>query len=76
MYLNLWELLLGVSTLGINATPMESIDTRALDAEFGLREKGYSSLFIVTLGYSDSDTDFNAKLPKSRLPFNEILTEV
>ncbi len=75
-YLNLGAFLLGVSTLGIDATPMEGIDPNILDKEFGLKEKGYTSLVAVTLGYSDSKNDFNAKLNKSRLPYSEILTEV
>ncbi|WP_159817827.1 oxygen-insensitive NAD(P)H nitroreductase [Colwellia sp. 20A7] len=76
VYLNLGQFLLGVSTLGIDATPMEGVDRNALDKEFGLREKGFSSLFVVTLGYSDAENDFNALLPKSRLPYSAILTEV
>ncbi|TWT78859.1 Oxygen-insensitive NAD(P)H nitroreductase [Planctomycetes bacterium CA13] len=75
VYLNVGSFLLGVSTLGINAVPMEGIDTKALDEEFGLREKGYTSIVAVALGYR-SDDDFNAKLPKSRLPLAETLTEV
>jgi nitroreductase/dihydropteridine reductase len=76
VYLNLGQFLLGASTLGIDATPMEGVDRNTLDKEFGLREKGFSSLFVVTLGYSDADNDFNAVLPKSRLPYENILTEV
>ena len=76
VYLNIGQFLLGVASLGIDATPMEGIETAAIDAEFGLREKGYSSLVVVTLGYYDSETDYNAGLTKSRLPYSEILTEV
>ncbi len=76
VYLNLGQFLLGVSTLGIDATPMEGIDTKVLDEEFGLREKGYGSLLVVPLGYHHQEEDFNAKLPKSRLPFSKILTEI
>ncbi|MEX6633347.1 oxygen-insensitive NAD(P)H nitroreductase [Hyphococcus lacteus] len=76
VYLNIGQFLLGVATLGIDATPMEGIDIKALDDEFGLREKGFSSLVVVPLGYHDPETDFNAALPKSRLPYEEILTEV
>jgi nitroreductase/dihydropteridine reductase len=74
VYLNLGAFLLGVATLGIDATPMEGIEAKAL--EFGLREKGLSSLVVVPLGYHNDELDFNAKLPKSRLPYSEILTEV
>ncbi|QEG22659.1 oxygen-insensitive NAD(P)H nitroreductase [Mariniblastus fucicola] len=76
VYLNIGQFLLGVATLGIDATPMEGIDVKVLDEELGLREKGYSSLVVVTLGYHDPEEDYNANLPKSRLPYAEILTEV
>ena len=50
---------------------MEGIYTIELDKEFGLTEKGFKSFAIVVLGYSDSVNDFNARLPKSRLPYSE-----
>ena len=74
VYLNIGQFLLGAATLGIDATPMEGIEIPVLDAEFGLHEKGYSSLVVVTLGYRDPEADFNANLPKSRLPVSEIIT--
>ncbi len=75
-YLNLGALLLGAATLGIDATPMEGVDTEALDKEFGFSERGLSALVVVTLGYSDEENDYNAKLPKSRLDWTEIATEI
>lgn len=76
VYLNIGQFLLGAAALGVDATPMEGIDIDALDEEFGLRDKGYSSLVVVTLGYNDPAEDYNAALPKSRLPMDYILTEV
>lgn len=76
VYLNIGQFLLGVAALGIDATPMEGIDTAVLDQEIGLREQGFSSLVVVPIGYSDEAADFNAALPKSRLPYSDILTEV
>ncbi|MEP3889470.1 MAG: oxygen-insensitive NAD(P)H nitroreductase [Hellea sp.] len=76
VYLNIGQFLLGAAALGIDATPMEGIDLEALDQEFGLRDKGYTSLVVVTLGYSDSENDYNANLPKSRLPLSRMLTEI
>lgn len=76
VYLNVGQFLLGVATLGIDATPMEGIDVKSIDEEFGLREKGYTSLVAICLGYHDEAEDYNAPLPKSRLPYSEILTEV
>ncbi|KGQ14024.1 Oxygen-insensitive NAD(P)H nitroreductase [Beauveria bassiana D1-5] len=75
VYLNLGTLLLGVSTLNIDAVPIEGFDAAALDAEFGLREKGLTSVVMVALGYRSVE-DFNAGLPKSRLDFSQILTEI
>lgn len=74
VYLNVGNFLLGVSTLNIDAVPIEGFDARILDEEFGLREKGFTSLVIVPIGYRSAE-DFNASLPKSRLEFSEILTE-
>ncbi|BCG08909.1 oxygen-insensitive NAD(P)H nitroreductase [Buttiauxella agrestis] len=74
VYLNVGNFLLGVSTLDIDAVPIEGFDARILDEEFGLREKGFTSLVIVPIGYRSVE-DFNAALPKSRLEFSEILTE-
>lgn len=76
VYLNVGQFLLGVAALGIDATPMEGFDPVALDVEFGLAEKGFTSLVVVPIGYSNSETDYNATLPKSRLTYSDILTEV
>lgn len=75
VYLNIGSFLLGVASLGLDATPMEGIDVKALDEEFVLREKGYTSLVAVSLGYH-LESDFNAtdKTPKSRLPESETFT--
>lgn len=77
VYLNIGSFLLGVATLGIDATPMEGIDVKALDEEFGLREQGFTTLVAVSLGYRTA-TDFNAtdKNPKARLAENEIFTTI
>lgn len=74
VYLNLGAFLLGVSALGIDATPMEGIEINELDKQLGLREQGCTGLVVVPIGYHDPENDYNAKLPKSRLPETEILT--
>ncbi len=76
VYLNIGQFLLGVAALGINSTPMEGIQPDVLDKEFGLTERGFTSLVVVPLGYSDPERDYNAALPKSRLEYDAILTEV
>ena len=72
-YLALGTLLLGAASLGLDATPMEGFDFKKLDEELGLRDQGFTSLVVVSLGYR-SDSDFNAKLPKSRLPAETVFT--
>lgn len=75
VYLNIGNLLLGVAALGIDALPMEGIDFKALDEEFELREKGFTSVSVVSLGYR-TNSDFNANTPKSRLTESEIFTHL
>ena len=73
VYLNMGTVLLGAGALGIDAVPIEGLDVKVLDQELGLREQGYTAVAMVALGYR-KDTDFNAALPKSRLPEQEIIT--
>lgn len=75
LYLNLGGFLLGVAALGLDAVPMEGLDMKTLDEEFDLREKGFTSSVVVSIGYHD-ESDFNANLPKSRLPKEEIIERV
>lgn len=74
-YLALGTLLIGASTLEIDACPMEGFDAKVLDEELGLAEKGLTSLVVIGLGYRSTD-DFNAKLPKSRLSTAAVFTEL
>jgi len=72
-YIALGNAMTAAATLGVDSTPMEGIDAAALDAELGLHEKGLSSLVLLSLGYH-AESDFNAKLPKSRLPQEQVFT--
>lgn len=73
VYLALGTLLLGAATLEIDATPIEGFDPAALDEELGLAAKGLKSVVLVALGYRSAE-DFNAKLPKSRLPLETVIS--
>lgn len=75
VYLNMGTILLGAGALGIDAVPMEGLDFKAIDQEFELRKKGFSAVGVIALGYRD-ESDFNAKIPKSRLPMEEIFTQL
>ncbi len=73
VYLNVGNALLSAAILGIDALPMEGIDIEALNKEFGLSRKGLTASVLVSFGYHTAE-DFNADLPKSRLPEEEIFT--
>jgi len=73
VYLNIGNTLLAAAVLGIDAVPIEGVDLAILDKEFGLQEKGFTSVAVVALGYHAAD-DANATLPKSRLPESELFT--
>jgi len=74
-YLALGQLLFAAGLEGIDATPMEGFDRDTINQKFGLTEKGLKASVIVALGYR-SENDFNAKLPKSRLPDDVIFTRL
>ncbi len=57
-----------------DAVPIEGFDAAILDEEFGLKEKGFTSPVVVPVGHHSVE-DFNATLPKSRLPLSTIVTE-
>jgi len=75
VYLALGTLLLGASTLEVDCCPIEGFDAKKLDEALGLREQGLTAVVIVAMGYS-SEEDFNAKLPKSRLPQSQVFTDI
>ena len=52
---------------------IEGFDPQALDQELALNEKGLKSVVMVALGYRSAE-DFNAKLPKSRLAAETVIT--
>lgn len=75
VYLALGALLFGAAALGLDACPMEGFDPRALDGDLGLAAKGFRAAVLVALGRRGAD-DWNARLPKSRLPPESLFTEI
>ena len=67
VYLNVGNFLLGVAAMGLDAA--------ILDAEFDLTAQGFTSVVIVPVGHHSVE-DFNATLPKSRLPQATTITEM
>ncbi len=75
VYIALGFVLLGAAEMGIDACPIEGFDAAALDKALGLVAKGLRSQVLVALGRS-APQDFNATLPKSRLPESAVITEL
>ena len=75
VYLNVGNFLLGVAAMGLDAVPVEGFDAAILDAEFDLTAQGFTSVVIVPVGHHSVE-DFNATLPKSRLPQATTITEI
>ncbi|MCL1036110.1 oxygen-insensitive NAD(P)H nitroreductase [Shewanella submarina] len=75
VYLALGTLLLGAAALNIDACPIEGFDADTLDQVLGLKEKGLRACVVAALGYRACD-DFNAELPKSRLPVEQVISEI
>jgi nitroreductase/dihydropteridine reductase len=75
VYLSLGTLLLTAAALEIDATPIEGFDQRILDQELDLHAQGLTSVVLAALGYRSGD-DFNASLPKSRLPTETVISEL
>ena len=73
VYLALGFFLAAAASAGIDATPIEGFDPTAMDRVLNLSEAGLQPLVVVTLGHH-ADDDFNATLPKSRLPQADIMT--
>lgn len=74
-YLALGMLLLGAAALELDATPIEGFDNAVLDRELDLPAQGFVSTVLVPVGYHSTD-DFNANLPKSRLPVEALFTDI
>ena len=61
---------------GVDSTPMEGFDPKALDEILGLSARGLRSVAIMPLGYREEDADWLVKLKKVRRPREQFVTEV
>lgn len=75
IYIALGSLLFGAAALGVDACPMEGIDAAAIDEALGLEAQGLRCVVLTALGYS-GEQDFNARLPKSRLSAERVISEI
>ena len=74
-FIALGQILLAAGIEGIDATPIGGFNEEILTQELQLTEQGLIPSVLLTLGYR-SETDFNAKLPKSRLKQETIFTRL
>jgi len=74
-FIALGQMLLAAGIEGVDATPIGGFNEDIISAELGLTELGLVPSVLLTLGYR-SASDFNAKLPKSRLDREQIFTKL
>lgn len=74
-FIALGQMLLAAGIEGVDATPIGGFDEEMISEELQLAEQGLIPSVLLTLGYR-SENDFNAKLPKSRLPAEDIFTKL
>src|SRR6185503_21115552 len=74
-YIALGNLLTSAALLGIDACPMEGFDRAQYDEILGLKDQGYGSAVIATLGYRAS-TDKYADAAKVRFATQQIFTRI
>lgn len=75
VYIALGNALHTLARLGVDGTPMEGIDAELISEVFADELQGYVCEVALVVGYHHPD-DFNSKLPKSRLPREEVLRVV
>lgn len=73
-YLALGNTLHVLARLGIDSTTMEGVDSELISEIFAEELDGYQCDVALAIGYHHSDEDYNASLPKSRLPLEQVLT--
>ena len=62
--------------LGIDSTPMEGVDKQMISQEFAQELQGYECELALSVGYHLPADDYNASLPKSRLPLADVVTRL
>lgn len=72
-YIALGNVLLAAASMGIDSAAIEGFDPAVVNRHFDLPAKGYHANVLAAFGYH-SDADFNADLPKSRLPQETLFT--
>lgn len=75
-YIGLGAALIAAAFEGVDSTPMEGFDPKALDELLGLKARGLRSAAIMPLGYRQADQDWLASLKKVRRARADFITEI
>ncbi|ASK77639.1 NAD(P)H-dependent oxidoreductase [Paraphotobacterium marinum] len=62
-----------LARMNIGSTSMEGIDIDLVKQSFSDELGGFECHVALAIGYSKKEEDYNAKLPKSRLPEKEVI---
>ncbi|WP_028767090.1 nitroreductase family protein [Shewanella fidelis] len=72
-YLALGNTLHVLARLGIDSTTMEGVDSALIGEIFKEELDGYVCGVALAMGYHHNSEDYNAALPKSRLPVEQVV---
>jgi nitroreductase len=75
-YIGLGIALTAAAFEGVDSTPMEGFDPKAIDEILGLGARGLRSVVIMPLGYRDEANDWLVNLKKVRRSNANFITEV
>jgi nitroreductase/dihydropteridine reductase len=75
-YIGLGAALIAAAFEGVDSTPMEGFDAKALDAILDLKAHGLRSVAIMPLGYRAEAGDWLVNLKKVRRPRAQFVTEI
>ncbi len=75
VYIALGFFLSAAAMLGIDACPMEGIDSAKYDEMLNLKGTGYTTTVVATAGYR-ADDDMFAKMAKVRFAENDVIVRV
>jgi len=76
VYIALGNAMHTLARLKIDSTPMEGVDSELVSEIFAKELGGYECEVALAIGYHDQSEDYNAKLPKSRLAMDKVLTVI
>lgn len=75
-YIGLGTALVAAAELKVDSTPMEGFNPEKFDEILKLKEKGLTSVVVLSLGYRDAGNDWLENLKKVRLPINEFSPKI